>query len=207
MTPEEIYTKLYLATEDQRRHPTKGVLDPYGSDDKRDVHFLKYLADNFGLEGQRILDASCGRGHLLRSLLAFGYQAEGTEFVDCLFKTELADLPVKKLAYQDLSTIEESGIYDAVISNDVLEHLPGPKEAIEAMEQLARLSNNLLLISIGVGRAPKFGHAFNTGWDLHTVKESERWWAKRASKVMDIDYQERFGGSVYLFGKVKGRPS
>lgn len=173
-------------------HPKRGRLIPYGSGSSRDGVFLKFIQDNLR-PGSSVLDASCGRGRLLRMLLE-EYDIEGTEIVESLFREggSLYDLPVIRVDYASIRTVCSERVFDAVISNDVLEHLVGVEAVRQAMRDLASLSREYLLVSVGLKSAPTYCTALNLEpQQLHRVRKPAEWWRaefeEHAKLIEDIE--------------------
>lgn len=196
----EVYNILYQ--EKHATHPVKGLLELYGSHDNRDRFFLNYLESRI-FRRAKVLDASCGRGHLLRSLIEYGYEAFGTEVADVLFESDLKKLPVKKLAYHELRELGKES-FDVVISNDVLEHLQDVEAVREGISNLCYVSRRFVLISVGVKAAskyptaiPKVGRVLKS---LHCVQRPPEWWKDMLSDFIALEQAFRAGSSWYGFG-------
>ena len=182
-------------------HPRKGKLKPYGAGSERDEIILSQI-NEFAPDGAHVLDASCGRGRLLRMLLDAGYDAQGTEICDCLFEPggSLHDLPARCLDYEEIGNGWDRGYFDVVVSNDVLEHLYGFPEVRQAISSLVWLTkkNGLLVLSIGLGRSPKYCTALGLGVSsLHTVRGSVSW---------GVEELEDYGEVIYLQAKPDRNP-
>jgi len=98
-----------------------------------------------------VLDAGCGGGIVVRSLLHRGYLARGIELSDWVVKRECPDLldmgivhigSLDKLPYKDSS-------FDLVFSSDVLEHIPVASVSTVASE-LVRVCRHHLFLSINL---------------------------------------------------------
>jgi SAM-dependent methyltransferase len=174
---------------------------PWAVTSGRSKKFIAYIQDKLP-NGGKILDASCGRGFTARWLKKLGYHIDVTEVSPWLVENELKKEfdNCRCLGYEDLGQIPPKQ-YDAVISNDVLEHLFNDVAVNEALKSLANLSKQWLLISVGLNAA-------QACWDkrrfaTHLIRHPSTWWAKQSSEVMDIQEQKQFGGSLYMFGVVK----
>lgn len=176
------YKKLYLVN--KVRDVRGGFLKPYGGCQARHEAIRDLVIEHLPDRNTRVLDASCGRGHLLRMLLAEGYQAEGTEVAPALLVpgADLDGLPVRLVAYHELRQLPEKA-YDLVISSDVLEHLRDEADVVEGFESLMFLSRRLLIVSVGTGPAHKYPSGFEEVGrivdDLHQVRQSAKWWRIR----------------------------
>lgn len=190
MPANELYSRIYGSVT---------ACGLYGSSHRRDLNFIKYIMENVE-KGSTILDASCGRGLIVRWANNAGYQAEGTEIADSLFDPggDLYGMPARKLHYENLDIIE-SNKYDVVISNDVLEHLDNEKIAEESLAHLVRISKQHILISTGGMRA-----AHNPIPDgprnLHSIIKSKEWWMNLFQKYFYIDKTFDAAGSLFAFG-------
>jgi 2-polyprenyl-3-methyl-5-hydroxy-6-metoxy-1,4-benzoquinol methylase len=166
--------------------------NPYASDTGRNSTFIDYL-NNIYEEKERskikVLDASCGRGHLLRELLNLGYQAEGTEFVPWLLENDLKDLPVRILSYQEFDVLPNMS-YDVVISSDVLEHIsPNKDTIIQAVKDLCRISKKHVLISVGTITAGPWPQKLNLPIkNLHEIIKGAKWWKEIFKEYIDANY-------------------
>ena len=188
----EIYSYIY------GNATSKGL---YGSAQRRDPLFYNFIKDNLPKES-KVLDAGCGRGFLVRWLNSSGYDAEGTEIADSLFEKghDLYGMPIKKLFYSEFNTLSDN-TYDAVISNDVIEHLESEQDIDNALQHFVRISKNYILISTGGWRGaycpfPELGIK-----DLHNIVHPKEWWAEKCKRYFDIVSEFEGAGSVFIFGK------
>jgi SAM-dependent methyltransferase len=194
-----LYTRIYKSG--NPKHPSKGVLQKYGSHNERDHTFLKWLRSK--LPKGSVLDASCGRGHLLRSLVKMGYEARGTEIVEWLKKEDLSGLDVDILDYDGLPSLGENR-FDAVISNDVLEHLVDEEMVERAIRNLCFVSKRYVLISAGTKNARKYPAACNLPIpNLHLIKHKADWWKETVSKYVDVSHEEITRSGWFGFGDKK----
>lgn len=188
-------------------HPRKGMMAPYGAQADRDARFMRYLARVLpagpGLS-PRVLDASCGRGHLSHDLLALGYYVVATEVSPWLVEDLRRNLPdVRLLDYGRLRELREES-FDAVVSNDVLEHLP-EAEAVQAIDDLARLTRKHLLVSVGLGHgAVKYPEALGLGRvDLHLFCPGQERWEAEVARVARVVHKEATKKTLWLFAEVR----
>ncbi|QDV52173.1 class I SAM-dependent methyltransferase [Gimesia fumaroli] len=102
-----------------------------------------------------LLDASCGRGALLRGLQEAGYQnVTGTEISDAIVAelTSKKDFPIFRFSYDDLEKWNSpEDRFDVVISCNVLDHLANTDMVSRGLKNLQRISKKWLLISIKDG--------------------------------------------------------
>lgn len=178
-----LYQKMYTA-----ENPDS---EPYGGikSRSRDRWFCEEIWRRV-TKGGKILDASAGRGHLARRLVEMGYQVEVTEHVPYLIEHDLKPFPRYLLSYDELDKLPARS-YDAVCSNDVLEHLPGEEFVRRALAKLARLSRGWLFICAARTNTFVGGKALGYGekLDLHLFHPNhpERWWPKAITRVAFLD--------------------
>jgi len=185
-------------------HRKKGRLGAYGSHTGRDPHFVEFLT-KYLPEGGRILDASCGRGHLARTLKELGYSVVVTEISEWLIDNELDDLESHCLRYDELADLKSES-FDAVISNDVLEHLLSKVDVVDAVDNLVNLSRKYVLISVGTTNNPVRKYPESLGMNLrslHLVVEKIAWWRKTfAEKIYPIGIH-KLPSNFMFFGRKK----
>jgi len=201
---KEQYETLY-SYEGDIIHPRLGKIQPYGSGSTRDEEFMKYLGEHVQ-PGARVLDASCGRGRLLRMLLEAGYDAEGTEIASPLFKEDgdLHGLPARRVDYADIGKEWPPDTFDVVISYDVLEHLAGKGEVARAMQELGMLSNHYFLISVGLGYATRYCTALKMPIQLlHRVRKPAEWWRQMFMQFAIILEERAKPAGYTAFGDVR----
>lgn len=197
MTARELYAKVYALKNPV--HPRKGKLHPYGSETKRDKHILRAISKFLGEPPAKILDASCGRGHLMRALINMGYEVEGSEIVAL---PDLDGLHVYNLTYEELDQLPEKS-YDAVISSDVLEHLE-ERETEPAIQNLCRLSSGWMFLSVGIFPAVNFPEACRALGvdDMHKTVQRQGWWLNRFSQFICVEETFRTNRSFFAYGRV-----
>lgn len=204
----KVYDAIYRAEDVE--HPTKGDIGKYGDAANRHKIVMNFMEETIGTDSHevRVLDSSCGRGNLLRLLLAEGYRAEGTEIVPYLLMKELQNLPVRVLGYHQLRELGESA-FDVVISCDVLEHLLNVAQVRNALENLWFVSRKWLLITVGIY------HAGAQNWpqslpqlrglvtDLHLVRQRKDWWRDLIQSFIDVKFKYQNKRELYMFGTKK----
>lgn len=89
-------------------------------------------------ERRRLLDAGCGKGWFSRSMSRFGYRVEGIDTSPSAIRrcAELSD--AESYAVSTLSGWVPEGLYDDVVSVDVLFHLLDEQEWSRSVANLAR---------------------------------------------------------------------
>ena len=129
---------------------------------------LRLLYDNqlarltrAGLQpGQRVLDYGCGGGHFVDHLRERGYEAHGYD--------EYSE------RFADRSVLEQR--YDAIISQDVIEHVPSPKELLARFDELVAPGG---LVAIGtpnasaidLARPEDFEHPLHQPYHRHILSK------------------------------------
>jgi 2-polyprenyl-3-methyl-5-hydroxy-6-metoxy-1,4-benzoquinol methylase len=123
---------------------------------------LFYLFDNkhLDLTNKKVVDVGCGTGHCLKKLNACfkDVQLKGTEFSATALKlaTEVATgIPICEL---DISKSALPEVFDWVLCQQVLEHIPDYEAAIRHLWQMTAVGGYLLL-TVPDGRLDSFaGH-------------------------------------------------
>lgn len=186
---------------------------PYGSHTNRDPRFVECLSEILpvikDLPAPRVLDASCGRGHLARTLKNMGYDVEATEISRYLVNEELPNtiqgIPIHLLAYDEFDQLPEKS-FDVVISNDVMEHLPNEKAVRIALRNLSNISKRYVIFSIGLKRAMRYPKAlkFGYGYDLHLFVPTRKTWMELLNRYFTTTKYADLRNSIFFCGKVKG---
>jgi 2-polyprenyl-3-methyl-5-hydroxy-6-metoxy-1,4-benzoquinol methylase len=192
----KLYDHLYSS-------PTSGKWR-YGEEKDREREpwfFQKVLA--LAPKGSRVLDASCGRGHLARDLAVAGYEVEVTEHSSVLVENDLRDLKAHLLSYDELDQLPARS-FDVVISNDVLEHLPDEAHVRRALVNLERLSRNLVILTAARNRSTKWSEELlGMKFDLHLFHEGEEWWKHRCSGLFEVLEFVKQRGRIHVVGRVR----
>lgn len=188
----ELYEYIYKHGH-KANHGKHGMLGPYAVEKDRNKLFVNWLKSMLPPRS-RILDASCGRGMLIKDLRGVkhetkkGWDVEGTEISSWLISNELTWFTCHCLTYDQLDQLPEKS-YDAVCSMEVLEHLLDEDAVDDALTKLARLTRKFLLISCGLGYGPTKKYPVALGLDtgpLHTVVRSMKWWHERLSRHVRV---------------------
>jgi 2-polyprenyl-3-methyl-5-hydroxy-6-metoxy-1,4-benzoquinol methylase len=188
---------------------TKTPLRPYGTQGNRNRRFLQYIEQNLK-PGARILDASCGKGHLAARLVKRNYEVELSEITPRVVRYLRKRFPAAithQLTYAQLSTLPSKS-FDAICSNDVLEHLLDEDAALAAIEEFARLSRGHVLISVGLGAIVNkylLASGITHIKSLHRVVRPPEWWKEVMGKYVEVNEEHFFYGprTVFIFGRVK----
>jgi SAM-dependent methyltransferase len=205
----DLYNYIYKA--DRPVHPKKGLLPPYGSHDERDKFFIEPLRAIFkGRDNVRVLDASCGRGHLLMQFKELGWDCEGTELSSWIIENSLKRIgvPIHNLSYDDLNQLPESS-FDVVCSNDVLEHLVTEQQIDNAFRNFAFLSRDLVAMTIATGgNTVNYTTAMNIRigkrpLDLHQTVRPGAWWISMIEKHLTVTTAKKLKKRIFVMAKVK----
>ena len=209
----QLYDYIYSKPDDTV-HPERGKLQPYGSHTNRDGTHLGMIEVMRQREKKipnelEVLDASCGRGHLLIALAKKGYQAHGTEVSDYLLENDLKYLPVARATYDDIHTVCGSDAFDIVITNDVLEHLVDEEMVDRALTNLCAVSRKWMCISVGIlgTAATKYPTALGLEVKrLHEFCKTREWWEAYLSKYLHRVHTPavRRAGMAFFYGVKKG---
>lgn len=200
-----LYDRLY-ALQGKKQHPRKrrgGVpvmIGRYGESIIRNPTFIRFIKEHVPI-GSSIHDAGCGRGYILAELLRIGYDATGSDCAASLFYQELKDLPAKMIAYADLQVLGFES-FDAVVSNDVLEHLVDEDAVENGIENLVSITKDWLLVSVGTRPVRNYPVTHDLEvMDLHRVVRGGPWWQKKFSKHVDNVWTHEGRASWFGFGR------
>lgn len=150
--------------------------------------------------GATVLDASCGRGHLLRRLKDKGFLVCGTEASKWLIDNALQDFDVRHMLYSQLSELPDDAC-DAVVSDDVLEHLFTEAEVDEAIDNLVRISRHTVCISVGLNHAPRT--LDGKQYALHNIVRNAQWWLDTYKELCVCEQHFQVQNSYFMFGRKK----
>jgi SAM-dependent methyltransferase len=122
---------------------------------QRGREIARIVRERIPLEGRRVLDVGCGYGGMLISFAEQGADAVGVEIDEDRFqvgKKRLADLGINAdYRMQDicaLDALERLGTFDAIVAQDVMEHVMDPVRAIRAMSLLLR-RGGVIYVQVG----------------------------------------------------------
>lgn len=181
-------------------------MEPYGTQDTRDQYFVERAFKRLS-PGASILDVGCGDGRLMRKLALIGLDVDGVEVSPYLVeKLTLEGLRVRHLPASRLGEIE-SRSRDCVISSDVLEHLPSAEAAAAAIRDMARISRNLVLASVGMRPATKYPAALGIEQivpDLHMTLKKPAWWIAEFEKYCRVEETLSMRAQTFIFCAVRG---
>lgn len=210
----QLYDYVYQESVEGVNHPSRGKLGPYGSHDNRDRSHIWMMEQMREEERGKdyseysVLDASCGRGHLLEALTEMGYKAEGTEVSDFLMENDLKGLPVKKATYDNIVEVCGENSFDIVITNDVMEHLVDEDMVKRALKNLCKVSKKWLCLTIGIGEnrfAKKYPAALDLNMrGLHMFRREREWWFRYLGKYLqEVKRGAKRAGMGCFYGKIK----
>lgn len=130
-----MFWDLYAAVYDAIRH-----LEPYRT-------MLSDLRDRAALvPGERVLDAGCGTGNLLRGLPQ-GVERHGVDASEAMLRRAERRCPGAAIARADLDgTLPfPDGHFDAVLSSNVLYAVPRPQHTLRELHRVLRPGGRLVL--------------------------------------------------------------
>jgi 2-polyprenyl-3-methyl-5-hydroxy-6-metoxy-1,4-benzoquinol methylase len=116
------------------------------------------IAKYVSLPGKRMLDAGCGAGEYVEAMAAAGADARGIEYVaEKVRQWEAAHLADGRVRQGDLAGLDFADeTFDAVLLNEVLEHVPDDRRALSELHRVLKPGGTLLLFS------PNRFHPFET---------------------------------------------
>lgn len=141
--------------------------------------YYRYLASYIMAEpakirkGNKILDIGCGIGILVEQFNKLGYKAIGIDVNQAAIKNSICPnncfltKTTAKLDYPD-------GIFDLIVSREVLEHIP-EAEIDACLEEWERVSKGKMVHIIAVSERG----ASATNDPAHVNVKSENWWSKK----------------------------
>ncbi len=104
----------------------------YKSRTRSNQEILAFLKDHLPRDGRRIVDVGCGHGLFIKDALAAGFDAEGIE--PDANVVDLARISTKTPVRHGYfpAVLQSDDTYDAIVFNDVIEHIPSVADAISA---------------------------------------------------------------------------
>ena len=103
------------------------------------------LVRKFVPPGYKILEVSCGKGEILKSLQDGGYAVQGTNY------TKYPDCPGSIPVDTGIDILRglpyESGTYDCVILSDVIEHLSDHATAVREICRVAKNDGHVIVVT------------------------------------------------------------
>jgi SAM-dependent methyltransferase len=107
------------------------------------------------VERLRLLDAGCGKGWFSRALGRFGYAVHGIDVSPVAIGFCRSESATERYTVSPLRTWSPGGLYDVVVSIDVLFHLLDDGEWSESLLNLASLSCGREARGVILGRRPR----------------------------------------------------
>jgi 2-polyprenyl-3-methyl-5-hydroxy-6-metoxy-1,4-benzoquinol methylase len=119
---------------------------------------IKLMAEWIDLPKARLLDAGCGAGEYVDALGKTGANVQGIEYVEAKVHQWSAKHPGdKKVQRGDLEKLVfDDETFDAVLLNEVLEHVPNDRVALGEIYRVLKPGGTLILFS------PNRVHPFET---------------------------------------------
>jgi len=105
---------------------------------------LCYLED---MAPGKLLEVGCGNGHFLREATAAGWQAVGIDFDPNAIAAAQMIPAVQALVGDLLSMGFADGMFDAVVMNNVIEHLPMPDSVFKECQRILRPGGRLVMVT------------------------------------------------------------
>lgn len=129
---------------------------------------LRLIAKNIVVPGARVLDAGCGAGEYVAALSRMGAVARGVEYLpEKVAQWRVAHPDDSSVQCGDIARVQfDDDVFDAVLLNEVLEHVPNEIAVLREMRRVVRPGGKLLLFS------PNRRYPFEThGVDSHRTGE------------------------------------
>lgn len=105
---------------------------------------LSYLED---MTPGRMLEIGCGNGSLLRSATGAGWRAFGIDF-DANAIAAAQTIPNVEAAVGDLLSMSfGENMFDAIVMNNVIEHLPAPHQVFRECQRILRPGGRLVMVT------------------------------------------------------------
>ena len=187
---EEVYTYLHRHREGYGR--TKG-------DRCRASKTTDFIKKTLPV-GATVLDLGCGRGGLIRNLLANGYKPLGVEFDPWLIANDLRRLHARLGDIANLSWAAD-GSFDAAVAQDSLEHLPSAEVAAHTIAEIARVARTMILVSVGISDPV---HVIEgVAYHVHPVQQPPEWWYAEVGKYVQEVRKASWGTSIFAWGVKK----
>ncbi|KWT90533.1 class I SAM-dependent methyltransferase [Candidatus Magnetominusculus xianensis] len=108
---------------------------------KRKNRIKKYIKTG------RILDIGCGRGLFLNVMKEDGWEVAGVEFDEAAASNAASYYGIEVISGEPQTWRFAPASFDVITLNHVLEHIPNPKELIQACHRLLK-SSGLLIIAV-----------------------------------------------------------
>ncbi len=115
---------------------------------------LRYVDRAISLPGRRILDVGCGGGILSEAMARAGARVLGIDLAPALIEVAQlhaqqaqVEVDYRTAAVEDLAR-ERPGAFDAVTCMEMLEHVPDPAAALQALAALAKPAGDIIVSTL-----------------------------------------------------------
>jgi 2-polyprenyl-3-methyl-5-hydroxy-6-metoxy-1,4-benzoquinol methylase len=146
--PESLYTDVYASQWFYREMLNAADRTARGEWGRRQLWWFKKLALRWlerGTDGRRLLDVGCGPGTFLLVARQEGWDVAGIEPAqEAASKAIALGLNVFQGYVKDYAALSPSP-FDAIVSFEVLEHVPNPVEVLQGMRALLKPGGMLVL--------------------------------------------------------------
>jgi 2-polyprenyl-3-methyl-5-hydroxy-6-metoxy-1,4-benzoquinol methylase len=129
------------------------IIKPSGGSTGAPLNLRKRLAliqRYVDVQGKKILDGGCGSGQYVKALLQSGADAYGIEYDEEKMAQFGLENPVwaSRVQAGNLETMEfETGSFDVVLMNEVLEHVPNEFLALREIHRVLKSNGYLIIFS------------------------------------------------------------
>ena len=101
-----------------------------------EMFFLEQLIRPNVCEKAHFLDIGCATGRTVKILNILGYQTTGIDVSEELLRIASSNAPDSKFILGDIRELELQPIYDAILSNDMLGHIPNLEELTKVFRKV-----------------------------------------------------------------------
>lgn len=110
---------------------------------------IRRIAESIQISGSSILDCGCGQGEYVTALNSLGAEAVGVEYLPHkIEKARESGLTEAVVRHGDAENLEfQDGVFDAVLFNEVLEHIPNDRKALEEAYRTLKPGGHLILFA------------------------------------------------------------
>jgi 2-polyprenyl-3-methyl-5-hydroxy-6-metoxy-1,4-benzoquinol methylase len=124
-------------------------------------------------KSHNVLDIGCGRGPVIKELVCRGFTADGVEPCKRLLENDLVGLNVFPLFISEMKEIGDAS-YDIVTCVNVVDHLLSKEEVPNALAELSRISNMLVILCVNGDRR------------MQRVDQALNWWIDKIINHTDL---------------------